>query len=28
MGEAESLEEGKGTREVSDREVDEDFGVH
>jgi hypothetical protein len=28
MGVAESLEEGKGTREVGDREIDEDFGVH
>ena len=27
MGVAETLEEGKGTREVGDREVDEDFGV-
>ena len=28
VGVAERLEEGKGTREVGDREVDEDFRVH
>jgi hypothetical protein len=28
MGVTESLEEAKGAREVSDGQVDEDFGVH